>query len=254
MNILCTICARKGSKGLKNKNLIKINNKHLIFYSIDQAKKVNEITDIVISTDLDIPQKELKKRKLKIFFKRKANLSSTRAGKVPVIRDALIKAEKYYQKKYDVIIDLDVTSPLREVIDIKSSIKKFLKNKSNNLISVCKSRRNPYFNMVEIKKNIPFLSKKFKKNILRRQDAPKVYDMNASIYIWKKKYLMSTNKIFSKKTAFYEMPYNRSIDIDSLHDLESVKYFMKWNSRSIDVDSFHEIKPTKYFIRKNDKK
>lgn len=250
MNILCTICARKGSKGLKNKNLLKINNKHLIFYSIDQAKKVNEITDIIISTDLDVPQNELKKRKLKIFFKRKASLSSPKAGKVPVIRDALIKAEKYYQKKYDVIIDLDVTSPLRSIKDIRGSIKKFLKSKSNNLISVCKSRRNPYFNMVELKKNIPTLSKKFKKNILRRQDAPTVYDMNASIYIWKKKYLMSTNKIFSKKTTFYEMPFNRSIDIDSYHDLESVKYFIKWNSRSIDVDSFHEIKPPKYFLKK----
>ena len=98
---------------------------------------------------------------MKIFFKRKAKLSSTRAGKVPVIRDALIKAEKYYQKKYDIIIDLDVTSPLRNIKDIRSSIKKFLKSKSNNLITVCKSRRNPYFNMVEIKRNTPFLSKKY---------------------------------------------------------------------------------------------
>ena len=104
--------------------------------------------------------------------------------------------------------------------------------------------------MIELKKNIPTLSKKIKKNILRRQDAPVVYDMNASIYIWKKKYLMKTNKLFSNKTTFYEMPFNRSIDIDSLHDLESVKYFMKWNSRSINVDSIHAIKPSKFFLKK----
>ena len=71
MNILCTICARKGSKGLKNKNLLKINTFN--FYSIDQAKKVKEITDIIISTDLNIPQNELKKRKLKIFLNEKQN-------------------------------------------------------------------------------------------------------------------------------------------------------------------------------------
>ena len=58
---------------------------------------------------------------------------------------------------------------------------------------------------------------------------------------------MKTNKLFSNKTTFYEMPFNRSIDIDSLHDLESVKYFMKWNSRSINVDSIHAIKPSKFF-------
>ncbi len=250
MNILCTICARKGSKGLKNKNLLKIKNKHLIFYSIDQAKKVKEIDDIVISTDLDIPQNELRKRNIKVFFKRKASLSTPKVGKVPVIRDALIKAENFYGKKYDVIIDLDVTSPLRDTEDIIKSLKKFLRTNSNNLLSVCKSRRNPYFNMIELKKNIPTLSKKIKKNILRRQDAPVVYDMNASIYIWKKKYLMKTNKLFSNKTTFYEMPFNRSIDIDSLHDLESVKYFMKWNSRSINVDSIHAIKPSKFFLKK----
>ena len=249
MNILCTICARKGSKGIKNKNLIKINNKHLIFYSIDQARKVKEINDIIISTDLNLPKSELKKRKLKIFFKRKSSLSNHTSGKVPVIRDALNKAEKIFKKKYDIIIDLDITSPLRNVQDIRTAIKKFKKNKSNNLISICKSRKNPYFNMIELNRNVPILSKKTKKKILRRQDAPKVYDMNASIYIWKKKYLMRTNKIFSNKTTFYEMPFNRSIDIDSFHDLELVKYFMKWNTRNIDVDSIYDLKPPKYFTK-----
>ena len=148
MKILCTICARKGSKGIKNKNLVKINNKHLIFYSIDQARKVKEINDIIISTDLNLPKSELKKRKLKIFFKRKPSLSHHTSGKVPVIRDALNKAEKIFKKKYDIIIDLDITSPLRNVQDIRTAIKKFKKNKSNNLITICKSRKNPYFNMI----------------------------------------------------------------------------------------------------------
>ena len=60
---------------------------------------------------------------------------------------------------------------------------------------------------------------------------------------------MRTNKIFSNKTTFYEMPYNRSIDIDSFHDLELVKYFMKWNTKSIDIDSIYDLKPSKYFTK-----
>ena len=84
MNILCTICARKGSKGLIKKNLIKINNKNLIFYSVDQAKKIKRITDIVISTDLKLSKRDLKNRKIKVFFKRSKHLSSDKAGKVPV--------------------------------------------------------------------------------------------------------------------------------------------------------------------------
>ena len=227
MNILCTICARKGSKGLKNKNFLKIYYKKLIFYSIDQAKEIKDIDDIIISTDLEIPKKELKKRDLKIFFKRNKNLSSDRAGKVPVIRDALLKAEYFYKKKYDIIIDLDVSSPLRKLHDIKKAIKMFLDSDSNNLITACKSRKNPYFNMVEIVNDKLCLVKKMKKKILRRQDARQVYDVNASIYIWKRNYLLKSNTIISNKTSLYEMPYNRSVDIDSKDDLKIVKLFLK---------------------------
>ena len=185
MNILCTICARKGSKGLKNKNFLKVNKKKLIFHSIDQALKNKKIDKVIISTDAKISKKELKKRKLKIYFKRNNSLSNNKSGKVPVIRDALIKAESIFNKKFNVIVDLDVSSPLRNDQDITNAINKFKKENSNNLITVCRSRKNPYFNMVEYNKNKLKIVKKNKKKILRRQDAPKVFDVNASIYIWK---------------------------------------------------------------------
>ena len=121
------------------------------------------------------------------------------------------------------IIDLDVTSPLRTVNDIKKAIQIFKKKKSNNLITFCKSRKNPYFNMIERKKNKFKLIKNVKKIFLRRQDAPQAYEMNASIYIWKKNFLFSSNSLFSNKTIGYEMPYERSIDIDSLSDYKIVK-------------------------------
>ena len=227
MNILCTICARKGSKGIKGKNLLKIKNKSLIFYTIDQAQKIKSINDIVISTDLKLSPKELKKRRLKVFFKREKKLSNDKVGKVPVIRDALKRAEKYYNKQYEIIIDLDVTSPLRSLNDIKNAISKFINSKSNNLITLCESRKNPYFNMVEIIKKVPNLVINSRKIIRRRQDAPKIYDMNASIYLWKRKFLMKSDNLFSKKTMYYLMPVNRSIDIDNINDFKLVKFYLK---------------------------
>ena len=227
MNILCTICARKGSKGIKGKNLLKIKNKSLIFYTIDQAQKIKSINDIVISTDLKLSPKELKKRRLKVFFKREKKLSNDKVGKVPVIRDALKRAEKYYNKQYEIIIDLDVTSPLRSLTDIKNAISKFINSKSNNLITLCESRKNPYFNMVEIIKKVPNLVINSRKTIRRRQDAPKIYDMNASIYLWKRKFLMKSDNLFSKKTMYYLMPVNRSIDIDNINDFKLVKFYLK---------------------------
>ena len=111
--------------------------------------------------------------------------------------------------------------------DIKNAISKFINSKSNNLITLCESRKNPYFNMVEIIKKVPNLVINSRKIIRRRQDAPKIYDMNASIYLWKRKFLMKSDNLFSKKTMYYLMPVNRSIDIDNINDFKLVKFYLK---------------------------
>ena len=223
MRILCTICARSKSKGLKNKNFLKLNSKSLINYSIDTAIKSNIFNQISISTDSN-KIKNLKKKYKKIFFiKRPNNLASDKSNKVDAIRHALISTERSNKTKYDIIFDLDVTSPLRSIKDLKNSLNIFLKKKSDNLISVTPARRNPYFNMVEIKNKTIQLVKKSKKKITRRQDAPKLYDLNASIYIWKRKTLLKSNKLFRRKTSIYVMPYSRSVDIDHKIDLKIVK-------------------------------
>ena len=98
------------------------------------------------------------------------------------------------------------------------------------LISGNKARKNPYFNMVQKNgKNSLKLVIKPKKFYVRTQDAPEVYELNASIYIWKRKACFKQIGPFCKKTFFYEMPYNRSIDIDSLTDFKMVEFFGKNN-------------------------
>ncbi len=222
MKTLCTICARKGSKGLKNKNILIIKkNLNLIDYTLNQALKINEISNIVVSTNI----KNLKRKKNKkvFYLTRSKKLSGDNVGKIDVIKNATNFSEKYFNKKFNYIIDLDVTSPLRKVSDIKKTLKLFKRKNSNNLITYCESRKNPYFNMIEKKKKKFKLVKKLKKIYLRRQDAPKVYEMNASIYIWKKKFLFSSNKLLTTNTVGYKMPYERSIDIDNLTDFKIVK-------------------------------
>ena len=189
MKILCTICARKGSKGVKNKALRKINGKTLIEISIKQAFLSNVFDEIVVSTDSKNIQNIALKNGAKSWFLRSKILSNDYSPKIPVIRDALLRSEDRFNKKFDVCVDLDITSPLRNIQDIKNSLKLFLKNKkTENLFSVCDARRNPYFNMVEIKNKRISIIKKFSKthNINRRQSSPRVFDLNASIYIWKR--------------------------------------------------------------------
>ena len=229
-NVLCTICAREGSKGIKNKNIIKLNNKHLIEYTIDIAKKIKFIDQIVISTDSNRIKKIAEKNKINVFFKRPKYLSTDKSSKIPVIKHALINSEKYFNTQFDYILDLDPTSPLRKLSDINTAFKKFLRSKSDILFSVCEARKNPYFNMVEKSNNEINIVKKHS-NYNRRQDAPDVYEMNASIYLWKRKYLLSTNKLISNNSEIYVMPKERSIDIDEKFDLEIVKLIMKKNEK-----------------------
>lgn len=226
MNILCTICARKGSKGLKNKNTMKLFNKPLIIHTIDQAKKSKIFTKIVVSSD---SKKILKlvKKKVDLIIDRPKELSKDNSGKVPVVRHALKEAEKFYSKPFHTVIDLDVTSPLRTKQDIINAKNIFKKNRNSNLISVTKAKKNPYFNMVEIIKNRPQIVKKFRKRILARQQAPKVFELNASIYIWKRNYLLLTDNIFNKKTGVYFMPENKSVDIDNKLDFQIVEFLMR---------------------------
>ena len=152
----------------------------------------------------------------------------------------------FFDKKFDICVDLDITSPLRNINDIRKSVKYFINHKNlNNLFSVCEAKKNPYFNMVEIKNNKVHIVKKLKKkyskfkaapsskwsSFYRRQSAPKVFDMNASIYIWRRSRLLNSNKLFSKDTGVYYMPPERSIDIDSLFDLLLVKQIIKYEKR-----------------------
>ncbi len=246
MNILCTICARGNSKGVTDKALKKINGVPLIGITIKQALKSKIFKEVVVSTDSKKIQKTALRYGGKSWYLRPKYLSNDYSSKILAIRDALTKSEIFFKTKYDICVDLDITSPLRNINDIRRSVKYFIKNKNiKNLFSICEAKKNPYFNMVEIKSNKVHIVKKLKKkyskfnktpsskwsSFYRRQSAPKVFDMNASIYIWRRARLLESNKLISKDTGVYYMPPERSIDIDSPFDLLLVKQILKYEKR-----------------------
>ena len=224
--ILCTICARKNSKGLKYKNLKKISNKPLVTITLEHAIKSKLFDNIVVSSDSKTIEKICKKKRV-FFIDREKKLSGSYISKIDVIKDALKKSEKTYKQKYDLIVDLDVTSPLRKISDIKKAINLFNKSKYHNLVSGSDSRKNPFFNQVFKKQNRISLVKNTKKRIVSRQLAPKVFDLNASIYIWKRYTLLNNKKLINKKTGIFKMKAERSIDIDDKLDFKIVKYIFE---------------------------
>jgi len=231
-SVLCTICARGGSKGVKNKNIKDLNGKPLIAYTIEQAKLSGLFEHIIISTDSDDIAKISKQYGAEVFFKRSAEMASDTAGKLDVIKDAFLRSEEHYNRTFDYLIDLDATAPLRSVEDIINSFNQFKENDNDNLITAMPSRRSPYFNLVEQDKDGKvYLSKKLDCAVVRRQDAPKSYDMNASIYIWKRNIILNKNSLFLENTGIYVMPEERSIDIDNELDFDFVEFLMKENKR-----------------------
>jgi len=233
MKKLCLLCMRGNSKGVKNKNLKKINGVPLLKYTIDQAIKSNLFDKIVISSDSKQIIKMGYKFGIKDYILRPKHLATDKSGKLDVLKHALSEIEKIYSEKFDIIFDLDVTSPLRSINDIKEAYKLFHKKKASKLITVTPARKNPYFNQVAIKNNKVELVKKSKNIIVRRQSAPKIYDMNASIYIFKRLTLKKSKEIFPKNTIIYLMPEERSVDIDNTLDFKIVEMLLKKNKYRI---------------------
>jgi len=157
---------------------------------------------------------------------RPKNLAEDDTFKLHVLQHIVKFCEDEEKTKYDIIVDLDPTAPLRKKKFLNEAFNKFVKSDSNNLYSVNIARKNPYFNMVELDdKGYSHLCKKSK--VVRRQDAAKVYEMNASIYIYNRDFLMRTNTLHSNKTIIYEMPDEASIDIDSEVDFQYVEFLLK---------------------------
>lgn len=229
MMILCTICARGGSKGVPNKNIRELSGKPLIAHTIEQAVSTKFIDRVVVSTDAEKIANIARQYGAEVPFLRPQSLATDDAPKLPVIQHAVRYYIENLNFKPDYVIDLDPTSPLRISDDIEKCLNLIMNDfNCDSVITGYRSNKNPYFNMVEIDpKGFAYLSKKTEKQVIRRQDAPIVYAMNASIYVWKTEVLLNQTRIVSGKMKLIEMPKERSIDIDTGIDFKLVELIMR---------------------------
>ena len=225
-HLLCTIGMRGGSKGVPDKNLRPLLGKPLMAYTIEQALQSGLFKHVVVSTDSQKIAEAARSFGAEVWFIRPPEMATDSASKLPAIRHALLESEHYFGHKFDVLVDLDVTSPLRLIEDITGAYERFVREDADILITASPSRKNPYFNMVENVNGLIQIVKQFNKQIERRQDAPQVFDMNASIYIWKRKALLEYDTLFTDKTALFVMPEERSVDIDTELDWNIVEYII----------------------------
>jgi len=205
----------------------------LIAYSIQQAKKSGLFRYVAVSSDSQVILDTAKQYGADLSILRPEEMATDTAAKLPAIRHCVTEAERQTGAAFDAVVDLDATSPLRFPEDIVGAFELLQTRQASNVITGAPARRSPYFNLVEVDVNgVVHLSKRLEKPVVRRQDAPKCYDMNASVYVWRRQSLMENEAIFQPGTVLYEMPEERSIDIDSVLDFDIVEYLMKRRAES----------------------
>lgn len=222
---IISICARGGSAGVPGKNIRALCGKPLIAWTIAQALDSGEADHVFVSTDSEDIAAAARAHGAEVPFLRPRALATATAGKLPVIQH-LVEWVEAHRGPVSRIIDLDPTSPLRDVADIKACAA-MLDEGADTVITGYESDKNPYFNMVELKDGgfygrvcVP------QSEVLGRQLAPKVYAMNASIYAWHRHTL--TSSLWSTpRIRLHAMPRERSIDIDHPIDFDIVEMLMK---------------------------
>lgn len=233
MDILFTICGRAGSKGIRNKNIREFLGYPLPYYTfavIEQYLKEYATDTIDVALNTDSP--ELVKIananpyiRLSLIH-RKTELGGDRVPKTAVILDTFLQMQTKTGKSYEMVVDLDLTSPLRTVKDIDALINRQKEVQADVTFSVTDSRRNPFFNMVmDCEKGV---RKILKSDFIARQQAPTVYDMNASLYAYNPEFLKTGKGVLDGYCEIIKMFDTGILDLDHVNDFELMEVIAKY--------------------------
>lgn len=225
MKILTIIPARGGSKGIPRKNIKPLAGKPLIYYTIDCARAICDNEDICVSTDDDEIIQVVEDYGLKVPFKRPAELATDTAGTYEVLLHALDFYEKT-GRRYDVVVLLQNTSPFRTADHLKGALKLYTPD-VDMVVSVKECAANPYYCVFEENQEGYLHICKGEGNIIRRQDAPKVYEYNGAIYIINIESLKHQHMHQFKKRIKYVMDEKSSLDLDTMNDWMMAEMIIK---------------------------
>lgn len=223
------IGARKGSKGVPNKNRKPLLGKPLFLWSLNLLLDLDFIDSIVVSTDdTEIYELSLSKGAADIGL-RPSSLSGDDASKWSVWQHSLQAIKSLQNEEIEVFLDLDCTSPLRLRSDVIAAKRLFDEARPDMVMSCTEARKNPYFNLVEYGLHGGLvLSKQLESGrIFSRQKAPQVFEHVASIYVINPKFLENATEIYEGVVLPYIMPFERCWDVDEPIDFEIIEFLMR---------------------------
>lgn len=228
LELLITICARGGSKGVPRKNIRPLMGRPLIHYTIDAARTfaARYGADLGLSTDDNEILQVAREAGLDTDYIRPAHLATDAAGKIDTILDLLLHYEAVKGRRYDYVLDMDVTSPLRTQQDLEAGFRIIQEDPSAlNLFSVSKAKKNPYYDQVERQESGYYTTCK-KGGFKSRQTAPEVFEMNASFYFYRRRFFSEGLKSATTDASLvYVMPHV-CFDIDYPADFDFLEFLV----------------------------
>jgi N-acylneuraminate cytidylyltransferase len=222
---IATICARGGSKGLPRKNVLPFAGEPLIAHSIKQALACPLIDGVYVSTDDDEIADIARRYGAEVPYRRPAELASDSAAKIPAI-EHLVRHLEAQGLVIATVVDLQPTSPLRNQVDLAAAIG--MAGQAELVVTVTEPSHNPYYTLVEAGADGSLHPSK-PNDFSRRQDAPAVWGLNGSIYVWSRGGLTraAEHGFWSVSMLPCAMPRNRSVDIDDALDFELAEWFLR---------------------------
>lgn len=221
-SFLAIIPARGGSKRLPRKNIINLCGKPLIQWSIDAAIKSKYIDKVVVTTD-DSEILDIVKNSAVEIIKRPSELATDTSTTFDAVQHTLEKI----QEKYDFIVLLQPTSPLREYKHIDEAIELLYQKNADAVVSVTKTEHSPLWcNTLPTSNSMEnFINEKIKN--VRSQDLAEYYRLNGAIYVCKTKKLIEEKSFLIQKNIFaYKMDRVYSIDIDEKIDFDFARLIL----------------------------
>lgn len=224
---LAIIPARKGSKRLLNKNILKLGGKPLVAWTIEAALKSKYINEVMVTTDSDEIAEISKNYGAKVPFIRPNELATDKASSYDVIKHTI---DFYRQKNqiFDYIILLQPTSPLRNYDNINKAIELQIEKNANSITSVCEMNHSPLWSntLPNNSSMIGFIEPEIIGK--RSQDIETYYRLNGAIYIAKTKTLLKEESFISVSKSFaYKMDKKHSVDIDDEMDFKMAELIIK---------------------------
>jgi CMP-N-acetylneuraminic acid synthetase len=221
MKYIALVCARDGSKGVPRKNIRLLGGRPLIGWSVQAAKSVERISKLIVSTDSEeIAQVAIEEGAL-VPFMRPDELAQDNSSEWLVWRHALEYLKENGDEDIDGLVVIPPTAPLRSVQDIENCLDEFEKGNVDVVITVSDAHRSPFFNM--IKNNEEGFSSLVippTETIIRRQDAPEVFDMTTVAYVVRPDFLMQYTGLFEGNVRSVHIPLERALDIDTMLDFK----------------------------------